>query len=91
MRTFLLVAMYEGKSVQEYADMANVSQTTMSRHLGDIGTAGHGRRDGEGMTKRIARTWARNRHMEPGLELVTVSMTLWTNAGTSSRSPTRER
>lgn len=53
-RAFLLVAMYEGKSVQEYADMANVSQTTMSRHLGDIG--------------------ARNRHMEPGLELVTVSM-----------------
>jgi hypothetical protein len=35
--TFLLVVLNEGKSVSEYAAMANVSISVMSRHLQDIG------------------------------------------------------
>src|SRR5262249_52410389 len=35
--TFLLVALNEGKSVNDYAAMAGVSQSVMSRHLLDIG------------------------------------------------------
>jgi DNA-binding MarR family transcriptional regulator len=36
-RTFMLVCMEPGLSVNEYADRAGVSQTVMSRHLLDIG------------------------------------------------------
>lgn len=35
--TFLLVALNEGKSVTEYAEMAGVSKSVMSRHILDIG------------------------------------------------------
>jgi DNA-binding MarR family transcriptional regulator len=35
--TFLLVALNEGRGVTEYAEMAGVSQSVMSRHLLDIG------------------------------------------------------
>lgn len=35
--TFLLVALNEGKSVTEYATMAGVSKSVMSRHILDIG------------------------------------------------------
>lgn len=34
---FLLVALNEGKSLKEYANMAGMSQSTMSRHLLDLG------------------------------------------------------
>jgi DNA-binding MarR family transcriptional regulator len=35
--TFLLIAMDEGKSVSEYAAMAGISKSVMSRHILDIG------------------------------------------------------
>lgn len=35
--TFLSVARYPGKSVQEYAEMEGVSKSVMSRHLLDLG------------------------------------------------------
>jgi DNA-binding MarR family transcriptional regulator len=35
--TFLMVAMSEGKSLREYADMAGVAQSSMSRRLLDLG------------------------------------------------------
>lgn len=44
--TFMLVAMNEGLSVSEYAEMAGVAQSVMTRHLLDIGP--HNRRRGEG-------------------------------------------
>jgi hypothetical protein len=36
-RTFLVVVLDEGKSVQEYADAAGVSKSVMSRHILDLG------------------------------------------------------
>jgi DNA-binding MarR family transcriptional regulator len=36
--TFALVATKEGLGVQEYADLAGVAQTVMSRHLLDLGS-----------------------------------------------------
>jgi hypothetical protein len=36
--TFALVATHEGLGVQEYADLAGVAQTVMSRHLLDLGS-----------------------------------------------------
>lgn len=35
--TFLTVAQYEGRSLREYCDLAGVKQSTMSRHLLDLG------------------------------------------------------
>lgn len=35
--TFLTVAQYEGRSLKEYCDLAGVAQSTMSRHLLDLG------------------------------------------------------
>jgi DNA-binding MarR family transcriptional regulator len=35
--TFMMVAAWPGKSVMEYAVQAGLSQTTMSRHLLDLG------------------------------------------------------
>jgi DNA-binding MarR family transcriptional regulator len=35
--SFILVCLYEGRGVQELADLAGVPQETMSRHLDDIG------------------------------------------------------
>jgi hypothetical protein len=35
--TFATVAAYPGRSVQEYADLVGIGQTTMSRHLLDLG------------------------------------------------------
>jgi DNA-binding MarR family transcriptional regulator len=35
--TFLMIAADEGKSVNEYAEMAHVSKSVMSRHILDIG------------------------------------------------------
>jgi DNA-binding MarR family transcriptional regulator len=37
LHTFALVAVYEGRSVQEYSELAKVGQTVMSRHLLDLG------------------------------------------------------
>jgi DNA-binding MarR family transcriptional regulator len=35
--TFLTVALYEGRSLREYCDLTGVPQSTMSRHLLDLG------------------------------------------------------
>jgi DNA-binding MarR family transcriptional regulator len=48
--TFVLVAMNEGMGVQDYAELADVSQSVMTRNLLDLGV--------------------RNRHKEPGFNLV---------------------
>jgi DNA-binding MarR family transcriptional regulator len=47
--TFLIVATHEGRSVQEYADMANIGQTTMSRHLSDLGPSNRYKEPGFGL------------------------------------------
>jgi DNA-binding MarR family transcriptional regulator len=52
--TFLLVATYEGKGVQEYADLAGVGQTTMSRHLLDLGARNRHMKAGFGLVESRA-------------------------------------
>jgi DNA-binding MarR family transcriptional regulator len=47
--TFLIVATHEGKSVQEYVDLANICQTTMSRHLSDLGPSNRYKEPGFGL------------------------------------------
>lgn len=53
-RTFLLVALKEGKTVGEYATEADVSPSVMSRHIADLGLRTRGLQDGLGllMTKQ---------------------------------------
>jgi hypothetical protein len=46
---FLLVALHEGKSVQEYATMAGVSKSVMSRHILDIGERDRHMEEGFGL------------------------------------------
>jgi DNA-binding MarR family transcriptional regulator len=45
--SFLLVAKNEGKSLRELCDLSGVAQSTMSRHLLDLGE--RNRRFGEGL------------------------------------------
>src|SRR5437764_79820 len=47
--TFLLVAENEGKTVAEYAGLAGVAQTVMTRHLLDIGSQTRKRKPGLGL------------------------------------------
>jgi DNA-binding MarR family transcriptional regulator len=47
--SFLLVAMHQGKSVNEYAEMAQVSTSVMSRHLLDIGDRNRHMTEGFGL------------------------------------------
>ncbi len=35
--SFITVALYEGRSLREYCDLTGVAQSTMSRHLLDLG------------------------------------------------------
>jgi hypothetical protein len=49
--SFLWVASYPGRSVQEYADLAGVGQTTMSRHLLDLGPRNRHMDDGFNLLK----------------------------------------
>ena len=46
---YLLVAMDEGKSVTDYADIAEVPLTVMTRHLLDIGDRNRARENGFGL------------------------------------------
>jgi DNA-binding MarR family transcriptional regulator len=48
-RTFLLVALNEGKSVTEYATMTGVSKSVMSRHILDIGERDRYMEEGMGL------------------------------------------
>lgn len=51
--TFLLVAQYEGKSLREYTDLAGLAQSTMSRHLLDLGERHRaGQKEGYGLVDR---------------------------------------
>jgi len=47
--TFLSVAMFEGRSMREYCDMLNLPQSTMSRHLLDLGLMRRNRSPGLGL------------------------------------------
>src|SRR5262245_35557529 len=49
--TFLLVARNPGKTVMEYAKMAGVSQSVMSRHLLDIGPRNRNMEQGFGLVE----------------------------------------
>lgn len=61
--TFLLVAMEEGKGVTEYAEIAAVPATVMTRHLLDIGDRNRSREDGFGLvTQERGRNDLRRRH-----------------------------
>jgi len=44
--SFLMVAMFEGRSLREYADMLGCSHSTMSRHLLDLGEQNRKREPG---------------------------------------------
>lgn len=44
--SFLIVAMFEGRSLREYADMLDCSHSTMSRHLLDLGDMNRKREPG---------------------------------------------
>jgi DNA-binding MarR family transcriptional regulator len=57
LRSFLLVVMYPGKSVIEYARLAGVSQTVMSRHLLDIGDRARDRSAGFGLVTTRPNPW----------------------------------
>jgi DNA-binding MarR family transcriptional regulator len=48
-RAFLLVASNEGLGVQEYAQLANVSQSVMTRNLLDLGARNRKREPGFGL------------------------------------------
>jgi DNA-binding MarR family transcriptional regulator len=48
-RAFLLVALDEGKGVTEYARVAGVSQSVMSRHILDLGDMARDRTPGFGL------------------------------------------
>lgn len=51
-RSFMLVAMEEGKGVSEYAEQAGVSQSVMSRHLLDIGDRDRYMNEGFGLVHK---------------------------------------
>ena len=47
--TFMLVALNEGEGVQEYAELADVSQSVMTRNLLDLGERNRRREPGYGL------------------------------------------
>jgi DNA-binding MarR family transcriptional regulator len=61
--TFLLVAAYPGRSVQELADLAGVGQTTMSRHLLDLGPRNRHMEPGWGLVSIEAEYTDLRRHL----------------------------
>jgi DNA-binding MarR family transcriptional regulator len=50
--SFMLVALKEGRSVQEYAQLANVSQNVMTRILLDLGERNRYKEPGYGLVMR---------------------------------------
>lgn len=60
--SFLLVANEEGQSVTYYAEKLGVNQTTMSRHLLDIGPADRNHEEGYGLIDYRADPLERRRH-----------------------------
>jgi DNA-binding MarR family transcriptional regulator len=50
--TFLLVALNEGKSMREYRNIARVPESTMSRHLLDLGDRNRQMGPGLGLIER---------------------------------------
>lgn len=48
-RAFILVACNEGLGVQDYAELANVSQSVMTRNLLDLGVRNRKREPGHGL------------------------------------------
>lgn len=47
--SFLLVALHEGLSLKEYAEMSGVANSVMSRHLQDIGDRNRSMEEGFGL------------------------------------------
>lgn len=50
--SFLTVAIFEGRSLREYAEMLNAPQSTMSRHLLDLGIRNRKREPGYGLIEQ---------------------------------------
>lgn len=44
--SFLTVALFEGRSLREYCELSGVSQSTMSRHLLDLGARNRKKEEG---------------------------------------------
>ena len=62
--SFLMVAMFEGRSLREYAEMLGCSHSTMSRHLLDLGEQNRKREPGAGYDADRAAA----RHRRPAKE-----------------------
>jgi len=60
--SFMAVAIDEGKSVSEYAKVLGVNNTTMSRHLLDIGPFNRNHEEGYGLIDYRADPLERRRH-----------------------------
>lgn len=60
--TFLAVATDEGKGVKEYADKMGVNNTTMSRHLLDIGLRNRKMEEGYGLVQYRANPLELRKH-----------------------------
>lgn len=50
--SFLTVALFEGRSLREYAEMTNSPQSTMSRHLLDLGARNRKKEPGYGLIEQ---------------------------------------
>jgi DNA-binding MarR family transcriptional regulator len=50
--TFILVALYEGRSMRDYKELAGVQQSTMSRHLLDLGERNRKKEPGFGLLEQ---------------------------------------
>jgi DNA-binding MarR family transcriptional regulator len=50
--SFLQVAMFEGRSLREYSEMLKLPQSTMSRHLLDLGLMRRSREPGLGLIEQ---------------------------------------
>lgn len=62
LHTFLLVCEHEGKGVSEYAQLADVAPTVMTRHLLDIGDRNRHREEGFGLVSQIRDAFDLRRH-----------------------------
>ena len=51
-RSFIYVALYEGRSLREYCDLTGVAQSTMSRHLLDLGQRNRQKQPGFGLVEQ---------------------------------------
>jgi DNA-binding MarR family transcriptional regulator len=89
-RTFLVVVLDEGKSVQEYADAAGVSKSVMSRHILDLGDRTRYMEAGLGLMYSRPNPDELRKHevwLTPtGKALAKKILRLWTLAGVSGRA-----